>query len=230
MTRLIVHVEGQTEELFVNEILAPHLYHHGYSNVSARLLGNARLKQNRGGIKSWLTVKTDISRHLRGDQGCIATLMVDYYALPQSGDGAWPGRECDPARNAQQKSRELHSALKQDMEKDFGVLAHRFIPFVLMYEFEGLLFSDCNKFAEAIGRSSKAERFQAIRNQFATPEDINDSSITAPSKRILSIVPGYEKPLYGNIAASTIGLPMIRQECVILDQWIKQLETVVKKP
>ncbi len=42
MTRLLVHVEGETEESFVNEILAPHLCSRGFSKVSARLIGNAR--------------------------------------------------------------------------------------------------------------------------------------------------------------------------------------------
>ncbi len=33
MTRLLVHVEGQTEESFVNRILAPHLYTRDFSLV-----------------------------------------------------------------------------------------------------------------------------------------------------------------------------------------------------
>ncbi|MDE2725572.1 MAG: hypothetical protein OXI59_19555 [Gemmatimonadota bacterium] len=37
MTRLLIHVEGETEETFVNEILGPHLYACGYTMVSARL-------------------------------------------------------------------------------------------------------------------------------------------------------------------------------------------------
>lgn len=37
MARLLVHVEGETEETFVNEILAPHLRQHGFDRVSARL-------------------------------------------------------------------------------------------------------------------------------------------------------------------------------------------------
>ena len=41
MTRLLVHVEGETEEMFVNEVLAPHLYRRGFSRVAARLLGSA---------------------------------------------------------------------------------------------------------------------------------------------------------------------------------------------
>ena len=42
MSRLLVHVEGETEETFVNELLRPHLAGRGWSVVSARLLGNAR--------------------------------------------------------------------------------------------------------------------------------------------------------------------------------------------
>jgi len=38
MTRLLVHVEGQTEETFVREILRPHLYLKGFNDVSARLM------------------------------------------------------------------------------------------------------------------------------------------------------------------------------------------------
>jgi Domain of unknown function (DUF4276) len=86
--RLFVHVEGQTEEEFVNEILAPHLHRFNYSKVSARQLGNARNKSNRGGIRDWNSVRKDIIHHLKEDNDCIATTMVDYYALPKG----WPGR------------------------------------------------------------------------------------------------------------------------------------------
>lgn len=51
VTRLLIHVEGETEETFVNEVLRPHLLHSGYARVSARLLGNARQRDRRGGIR-----------------------------------------------------------------------------------------------------------------------------------------------------------------------------------
>src|SRR5713101_8167032 len=88
MARLLVHVEGVTEETFVNEVLRSHLSDNGYYNVSARLVGNARQRSHRGGIKSWDTVKKEIIRHLHEDRRCIATTMVDYYALPDT----WPCR------------------------------------------------------------------------------------------------------------------------------------------
>jgi hypothetical protein len=87
MARLLIHVEGQTEEDFVNDLLAK-----GYDAVSARIVGNARLRRYRGGIRPWPSVRRDIIRHLLEDPACISTTMIDYYCLPQTGAGAWPGR------------------------------------------------------------------------------------------------------------------------------------------
>ena len=42
MARLLVHVEGETEESFVNELLAGHLYTCGYELVSGRMMISAR--------------------------------------------------------------------------------------------------------------------------------------------------------------------------------------------
>jgi Domain of unknown function (DUF4276) len=93
MKRLLIHVEGQSEETFVNEVLSEYLLDHGYSSISARIVGNARQRARRGGIKAWSAVRDDISNHLKEDVGCISTTMVDYYALPATGPKAWPGRE-----------------------------------------------------------------------------------------------------------------------------------------
>lgn len=90
MTRLLIHVEGQTEETFVNEVLGPHLYRQGYTKVGARLMGNARQRDRRGGIRAWSAVRGDIIRHLKEDAGCLVTTMVDYYGLPQTGAGHGP--------------------------------------------------------------------------------------------------------------------------------------------
>ncbi len=102
--------------------------------------------------------------------------------------------------------------------------ARRFIPFVVMHEFEGLLFSDCAAFSRGIGRPDLAAGLQEIRDQFATPEEIDDSLVTAPSKRVEALVPGYEKPLLGVLAILKIGLARIRAECPHFDEWVTRLE------
>lgn len=227
MARLLVHVEGQTEESFVNEILAVHLYRFGYTRVSARLLGNARLRDRRGGIRAWSSVRNDVLRHLKEDVGCVSTTMVDYYALPQSGDRAWPGRFNAGLQPFARRSSTVETALWDDIcaGMDEGFESNRFIPYVMMHEFEGLLFSDPVKLGSGIGRPDLSQSFAAIRQQFVTPEEINDSPQTAPSKRILALVPGYEKPLLGNLAVLEIGLEAIRAECPLFRRWLERLES-----
>ena len=46
---------------------------------------------------------------------------------------------------------------------------------------------------------------RAVREQFTTPEDINDNYETAPSRRIAGIVPRYDKRLHGPILAEEVG-------------------------
>lgn len=228
MTRLLVHVEGQTEETFVNEVLRPHLIAKGFSIVAARLLGNARLRERRGGIKGWQPVRRDISRHLLGDTGSYATTMVDYYALPKEGDKAWPGRSESVHVPAGGKAAVVEDALMADFAQHLSAAAAiRFVPFVLMHEFEALLFSDCATFAASIDQAAKEEALSSIRSAFASPEEINDSPHTAPSKRVEAIIDGYQKPLHGNIAALSIGLEKIRAECPHFDAWVMRLEALV---
>ena len=226
MARLLIHVEGETEETFVNEALAPHLYKFGFQKVSARLLGNARNRDRRGGIRAWNAVRNDILNHLKEDPECLATTMVDYYALPQSGQKAWPGRNAAGGLPFAHKASTEQTALHTDICAELGDRfdPRRFIPYVMMHEFEGLLFSDCKRFSEAIGRPDLESHFQTIRDNFGTPEEINDSPLTAPSKRVEGLVPGYAKPFLGVLAALDIGLEKIRNECPLFQAWLERLE------
>ena len=82
------------------------------------------------------------------------------------------------SRNLSQANAE---ALLTDICREMGGTFNpeRFIPFVMMHEFEALLFSDCESFSRAIGRPELSAKLQSIRNQFPSPEEIDDSPITA---------------------------------------------------
>jgi hypothetical protein len=227
MSRLLVHVEGQTEEGFVNEVLRDYLVGIGYQSVSARIVGNARLRRRRGGIRPWPSVRRDIVGHLRHDAGCTATTMVDFYGLPQEGAGAWPGRAEATHADTFQKALRVEQALSNDIAREAEINPARFIPFVLMHEFEGMLFSDCAAFSQGIGRADLSSHFKEIRDAFRTPEDINDSPVTCPSQRIRDLVPGYEKPLLGTLAVLEIGLARIREQCPHFDDWLRRLESLI---
>jgi hypothetical protein len=102
----------------------------------------------------------------------------------------------------------------------------RFVPYVVMHEFEGLLFSDCDALARGVGNRSLSHALHEIREEFDSPEEINDSPQTAPSKRIKLLLPNYDKPLFGNVAALEIGLAKIREQCPHFGQWLTTLESL----
>lgn len=151
--------------------------------------------------------------------------MVDYYCLP----AGWPGRIQSTAfRTAAEKAKCVQTALQDDIVAEMGnrFNPRRFVPFILMHEFEGLLFSDCSAFSRGIYQPELEAHFQSIRDEFTSPEEINDSPQTAPSKRIIALLPSYQKPLLGTLAAIEIGLDRIRSECPLFDSWLRQLEGI----
>jgi hypothetical protein len=228
MAGLLIHVEGPTEESTVNEVLKEHLLLAGFHYVGARLIGDPR--RSRGGIVGWSTAKREIVRHLKEHSERYVTTMVDYYGLPQDGVGAWPGRAEASLLPFAQKAATVENALATDILAEMGgsFFPNRFIPFVVMHEFEGLLFSDCMAFSRGIDRPDLEVSFQRIRDEFGNPEEINDSSLTAPSKRVVQLFPEYQKPLFGTLAVIEIGLERIREECQHFNQWLERLEQLAR--
>ena len=220
MTRLFVLVEGQTEETFVNDVLAPHLFSRGYTAVSAKLFGNARHRSRRGGIGSWQSAERDIVGHLNEDREVVVGLMVDYYGLPQTGARAWPGRSAQAGAGA------VEAAISKRVSELLGggFDPSRFLPCVMMHEFEAILFSDCATLGISMGHPEVVRDLLAIRESFSDPEAIDDSPDGAPSKRLERLVPEYQKPLMGNVAALEIGLEKIRDECPHFGGWLELLE------
>ena len=228
MTRILVHVEGQTEERFVGELLAPHLVARGFASVRPRLMGNARQRERRGGARSWHAVRREIVNHLRQDKNAVATTMVDYYGMPQNGSQAWPGRSRAAALPFPGRAVAVESALAADVARTMNGRFDRgrFVPFVTMHEFEALLFSDCERFGVGIGRPDLARGFERIRGAFDNPEAIDDSPETAPSRRVATLMPAYQKPLHGTLAALEVGLETMRAECPHFAAWLDRLEAL----
>lgn len=98
-----------------------------------------------------------------------------------------------------------------------------FISYLSVHEFEGLLFSDPHRFEEWT-TSDVVDKLKQVRDRFDSPEYINNSADTAPSKRISKIWCGYKKVIHGPSIASSIGLDMPRKECYFFNRWIEGLE------
>ena len=119
----------------------------------------------------------------------------------------------------------LESAMLNNIQSE---LQSRFIPYIQLHEFEGLLFSDIDVFRnnfeeeEFINYNYLAQTVQRNPN----PEMINDSSETAPSKRLSKSIRGYYKIIYGSLLAQEIGLSKIRSKCPRFNDWITKLEQI----
>jgi hypothetical protein len=221
MTRVHVICEGQTEELFVAEVLAPALLNQGVYLIPA-LIGKPGHK---GGNLKFERLQTDILARLE-EKTAFCTTLFDFYGLPESFPGkAEASRQPDIGAKAACIRQAMYSRLAQKLT---APTLQRFLPYVQMYEFEGLLFSAPTQLASACNQIKLADKLHAVRAQFATPEDINNHPASAPSKRLTQMFPGYDKPLHGALAALEIGLPAIRRECRLFDQWVSALQALGK--
>jgi hypothetical protein len=218
MIRVHVICEGQTEEMFINEVLSE-LFKAKGIYLYPSLIGKPGHK---GGNFRFERLLIDVRTRLLNDNTSYCTTFFDFYGLPTD----FPGKQDASAKtNSGEKAACLLIALVDALKAKLGEKPlRRFIPYVQMYEFEGLLFSDSQVLAKELNQEKLANSFQTIRGRFATPEEINNSPETAPSKRILKLFPEYDKPLHGSLAALGIGLETIREQCPLFDGWLKQIE------
>jgi hypothetical protein len=169
-------------------------------------------------------VQKDLLRQLKQDRDAYCSTMIDFYGLGQG----FPGTPLPPNLTNIQKVVHIERAVKDDI---CGQLPEfrpdlRLIPYLSLHEYEGLLFSDPDSFAQALKQAKLADHFHRIRNGFPTPEDINDSAETAPSKRVIGIYSTYRKVIEGTLAARAVGIERMRQECEHFRNWLKRLEAL----
>jgi len=222
MKRLHITAEGQTEESFVNDTMKPHLASYGvYADVRRVLTGKKHGKLYRGGMTNYAKAKNDIVRWLKEERGngdVAFSTMFDLYALPED----FPGfAEAKRLNNPYQKVAAIEEAFARDIDD------YRFIPYIQLHEFEALLFVNPQLFEiEYFDTPEAIDELQKIAEKFANPELIDQGPETAPSKRIIKVLPDYEnnKPAVGSMIAHEIGIDELRKACAHFNEWLAKLE------
>lgn len=214
MSRVYLLVEGQTEETFVRELLQPHYARIGIFLTPIMVRTSPGYK---GGVVSYAKVKPQIERLCKQDTAANVSTMFDLYALP----GDFPGKS-DPTwpqqGNGHQKATLIESCMSRDINR------RNFIPNITVHEYESLLFVRPACFADWADKNV-VRAIETVRRT-AAPEDINDNPQTAPSKRILAVMPGYQKTFHGPLIACDIGLDALRAECPHFAGWLNNLEAL----
>lgn len=219
MVRVHVLVEGQTEETFVKDVLQAH-FNQRQIYLFPRLIGKLG---HRGGIGEYPRARRDILATLKQESRVFCTTMFDYYGMPDS----WPQRAAAKRSPFSQRPVMIEQAILSDIAEELGngFNTARLVPYVQMHEFEALLFSDAKLLAKGLELADDTP-IQAVRDQFETPEDIDDSPQTAPSKRILGLNRRYSKVLDGVRISQEIGLGRMRAQCPHFSEWIGKLEAL----
>lgn len=213
MIRINVFVEGQTEETFVRDVLAPYF-------VNSQIYLSATIARtspgHKGGIVSYGKIKWQLENLCNSDPSAYVTTMMDYYKFPEDFPGLGDIKEVIALQRVQK--------IEQALSVDIG--ARNFIPNLMLHEFEALLFCAPEKFRDWIDEDVPVQQLIQIKQQFDSPEHINNDPNTAPSKRILRLIPKYKKPLHGPLIAGDIGLDEIRAQCPHFNQWINKISAL----
>ena len=220
--RLHIIVEGQTEERFVKDTLALHLGAFQITTDVRRVLTSRdrrKHKSYRGGLLNYEKVKRDIQSWLKEDrhQESRFTTMFDLYALPDS----FPNyKEAKAIPDPYQRVECLEKAFQDDIGDP------RFVPYIQLHEFETLVLANpANLEYEYFEHENAIKILQnGLEQAGGNPELINDTSTTAPSKRILAVIPEYEKVNVGAYIAGINGVDFLKITCHHFSCWLETLE------
>lgn len=213
MRRIIIVVEGQTEQEFIKQCVAPYLFDkYGIMSVSARLIGKPGHK---GGNARFERLRKDVTIILREPE-VVVSMFMNFFKLASD----FP--DVEPCRKQSNTDAQIN-CLEQALHKHIG--SDLFIPYVQKHEFEALLFSLSTGFTNYLGTKSCKE-LEAVSQQFPNPEDINSNQ--PPSYRLTDILNrceqlNYKKVIYGNIFALEVGIETMITRCERFSNWINKL-------
>lgn len=219
--RVLIYVEGQTEEVFINNCLAPYL--RNFNIFMTPIVVSTKILLNGGKIVGGLTngnLPTFLQELnkliLTVGQDGIVTTFIDYYAIPSE----FPGYKILPAA----VSSETKVDFLQNKLSEYYNFDPKFLPYIMMHEFEALLFSHPCGFQNYLDPSKgDINSLVNIVKTYDNPELINDLRETSPSHRILNAYPSFKKPLLGNMIALEIGIDQLLARCTRFRTWVESL-------
>lgn len=216
--KVLVLVEGQTEEGFVKRVLEPYLAAKEIYLTPTIIKTKREIRgpDHKGGVNSYRQVRRDLLPLLNDTSADIVTTMIDYYALPSD----FPGYDQRPDSTCYARVEYMEVQFSTDINQ------RKFLPYLQLHEFEALVFASEDKLSTAfISVPSKINQVAAMNNSFNTPEEINENPISAPSKRLKSIFPEYQKTYHSQLILSQTNIDDLRAKCSHFNSWLTKLES-----
>ena len=114
MKRLNIVVEGQTEQSFVNEVLAPHLRNNGVSLIIPRLIRTS--KTGRGGLVNYHHLHNTI-KGLLSNQSSAEAFLEQFKSIPKDMSLLKNFRHALYEHDDKEKQRRLEQERRLQMER-----------------------------------------------------------------------------------------------------------------
>lgn len=212
----LVHilVEGQTEEIIVEQILVPEAPSGVWLQpILLRTKRPAHGGHHKGGVSVWRKIEDDIRRLLNDSHATHVTTLLDYYGLPAD----TPGLATRPYGDPYAKVAHVEQAMAE------AISDRRFIPNLVLHETESWVFAAAQQLGEWLDEPALAAELQKQVDEAGGPELVNDGHDTAPSKRLLKVYPAYNKTQDGPNSISDLGVPGLRAACPHLHEWLDRI-------
>lgn len=216
--KILILVEGYTEESFVKNVLNKYYYAKEIFLIPTIITTKKNLAgpNYKGGVSSYNQVKNDLLPLFNDTSASIITTMIDYYAIPDD----FPGFNEKPESDCFKRVEFMEEKFSVDVNRE------RFVPYLQLHEFEALIFaSAANLSSVFIGETKHIKQVELINNKFKSPEEINENLQSAPSKRLISIFPAYQKTFHSNLILSNIKVDDLRGKCPHFNSWLTTLES-----
>ena len=199
-TNLAISVEGPTEVNFVKHVLIPWLKQTN-PNVFIK-----EISLMRGGI-SLSSVRKEWKKLTHGKQYDKVTSLYDFYGFDNKGG-------C-------KDNKSLQKLILDDLS---NFQKKKIIPYVQMYEFEGLLFSEPMEIGNILADDNAGIWANTVlKGSRKGPETINNSYATTPKHRLEENT-NYIETTHGHLIAKAIGIEKIKEECPNFKEWVEILE------
>lgn len=228
MKSLIFVVEGETEEEFVNRLLAPYLIEFEGLNTEIR----AVLIEMSGGGHGYSNIehlKNTIQPLLHKVPEPVITTFIDYYGI--NSERKMPGYTSIVTGDAERRIAHMQETLNEEVQK---IKSYRyFIPYIQQHEMETLLFVNPEEGFDLEDKKIKDE-VVVLCGQFESIEDINCTPTGAPSKRLEQIYQKHHKKYNKVVDAVDIielsgGIPAVLSKCPRFAKWITRVVSMVKE-
>ena len=199
MVRVGISVEGRTEVRFVVKVLQPYFLDRNIIIEPVDIRGNVSIDRVTHELQK-MAFNFD-----------FITTFYDFYGFK--------------GKSKEETKESLELKIKENTTEK---IQSKLIPYIQMYEFEGILFSSPDVIAQNLQGENDIFIWAAdiLKSFGGNPERINDSSQTSPSKRLENNT-NYQKTTHGPNIASQVGITVIRDNCKGFDEWLEKLEKLI---